>query len=120
MIEVLISKFHPHRIYFVYAQCPGKTLQWIQIMLVCRVLGLRKVKIFGMLKAELGCPGFPVSKPKSFELIACTYEQTLTRVETVLVDKICNGNAEKVAADISEKTNKHVCIIVILTTSPFR
>lgn len=73
-----------------------------------------------MLKAALGCAGFPVSKPKSFEFIACTYEQGLIRVETVFVDKICNGNAEKVTAGISEKTNKYVCIIVILTTCPFR
>lgn len=72
-----------------------------------------------MLKAELGCSGFPDSKLKSFELIACTYEQTLTRVETVLVDKICNGNAEKVTAGISEKTNKRLHI-VILTTCSFR
>lgn len=73
-----------------------------------------------MLKAALGCSGFPVSKLKSFEFIACTYEQALIRVETVFVDEIRNGNAEKVTAGTSEKTNKHVCIIAILTTCPFR
>lgn len=73
-----------------------------------------------MLKAALGCAGFPASKSKGFEFTACTYEQALIRVETVFVDKICNRNAEKVTVGISEKTNKHVCIIVILTTCPFR
>lgn len=73
-----------------------------------------------MLKAALVCAGFQASKLKSFEFIACTYEKALIRVETVFVDKICNENVEKVTAGISEKANKHVCIIVISTTSPFR
>lgn len=55
MLNILISMFQPHRIYFAYAQCPGTTLHWVQIMLVCRVLGLRKVSITSSLWHAESC-----------------------------------------------------------------
>lgn len=57
---------------------------------------------------------------KNFEFIACTYGLDFVSIKTVFSDKMCNKNVEKVTAGISEKTNKHVCIIAILTICPFR